>query len=272
MIDTHTHTHIHTLGPRPEISPISTDIHTPPAAYAHTKKDIHTSERERERPLIWDDVQYTAGRPLREDMERMVEALAEEMPGEEPGERATGLDAIRMKHGTDPGVFYSSARRQERAKLGVEGLDRVVHILAPFGHVSTGIPLQSSGTQGYPDLTLRTRKAFYGIEVKTMAPFIHKHNGEEWGHANNTKISRNSWELLTSWTSTHGLSRLMVVETRIQGSPKGPLYFIIPGAVIDALIRDSTAEEWVNITFYDLPVLAEYILRPGTPSTRRPEL
>ena len=152
---------------------------------------------------------------------------------------------------------------------GVAGEQRVARLLEDLGlgRVTHGISLQSRGTAGYPDLTLRTPRAFYAIEVKSMLPF-RGHRGVKQGwQVGSVKLVKRAWEAMSRWATSHGLARMMIVEVRIPRSGHGHLYHFIPGHVVDWGLKQ-THSDIVHFSLYDLPAMALLSLRPGIPQLK----
>lgn len=171
----------------------------------------------------------------------------------------------------DKSAYYSGARRQLHSEIGTAGEERVRAILAEIygqGALSWGVPIQSAGTNFLPDLTLRTSKGAYALEVKTMLPFLTQAmkagRSKTYERVGSVKLNRVSWQGICKWARRRDMVPMLVAEVRIGGSKYGHLYFFLEGTRVDEVVQ-ATEAEWIHFTLYDLAALSIWTFRPGRP-------
>lgn len=136
-------------------------------------------------------------------------------------------------------------------KIGLEAENEVgLRLSKTFGdrNVSHGVNGYSLGSDGYPDISLVYDKNLFYIEVKSIIPFVKKHNKNGvHNRVNSVKLNKESWRRLKERARAKIATILMIVEVRLIGDND---YFIIDYDVLEDFVITSKAKEWVHIPLH----------------------
>lgn len=136
-------------------------------------------------------------------------------------------------------------------RIGKEAEEEVCRKLSfLFGNrnLSFGVEGYSIGINGYPDLKINYKDNLFYVEVKSIIPFTKRYNRKGvYNRLNAVKLNRDSWDRLKERARTKIATIIMIVEVRLIGEND---YFIIDYDTLEALVLNSTANEWVHIPLH----------------------
>lgn len=128
-------------------------------------------------------------------------------------------------------------------------------LLSKYGQIMKGL-----GTDGQPDLMLKTDKARYALEIKSMLPW-HRRARNQTPEQGRINLEPVAWWDMCEWAESKGMEPALVAEVRINGAPN--LYHWVPGYRVDQWLERSPEAKMVHIGLYNLPLVSLYTWRPG---------
>ena len=142
-------------------------------------------------------------------------------------------------------------RRARHEQIGNDAEDEVAYRLCDtFGERRVDYNLDfRDGTNGYPDIQLRTDQGLFYIEVKSAVPFVRvygKKNGKrklKGYRPNSVKWNRKSWELLKRRAKGKRACIILVIQIRLQNTN---IHFMFDSDLIQSFF-DKTDALWVHI-------------------------
>lgn len=146
------------------------------------------------------------------------------------------------------------SRRARHEQIGHDAEREVAYNLRDtFGKRRVDHDVESSdGTNGHPDIQLRTEQGLFFLEVKSATPFVRIYgnkNGKRYlkGHkANSIKWNRGSWELLKMRAKAKRACINLIVQIRLQNYN---LHFILDSELVQSFF-DKTDALWVHIPMW----------------------
>ncbi len=149
---------------------------------------------------------------------------------------------------------------QTNDQAGAEAEERAAELLSRFGSARVG-----RGSYGEPDVLLSTESSRYAVEVKSLPHQTRtNHEGVNGYKANEISLNRDSWEALCEYSDAQGLTPLLLVEVKIQGSKYGHLYHLIPREAVDYKATNSNSR-YIRLSVHELPAYSLQSFRPGLP-------
>lgn len=154
----------------------------------------------------------------------------------------------------------SKYRRERRYEIGQQGEINVGNMLAEhFGHrkISWGVDGYSEGTDGFPDLVIKTFPPI-AVEVKSITPFTNIKN-KETKQVGYVKVKRDQWANELQFAINKKARLILIVEVRLKD--KG-LYFWFTSEQIAEYMKKSKGMEWVHISLWDVFSKARSLIYP----------
>ncbi len=152
---------------------------------------------------------------------------------------------------------HTHTKRQNRPKIGKDAEKRVVKFLSAFGEARLGV-----GQNGRPDVLFTSGRAGYGVEVRSVEHQVRA--GVDRFKAGCVAFSVGAWLGLCGFCEVNDLVPLLVVEVRIRGSNKGPMYHFVPREVVDGRIAGFRGKN-LRVSVLDLPGMSIQSIREGLP-------
>jgi hypothetical protein len=153
----------------------------------------------------------------------------------------------------------SEYRRERRYELGQQGEINVGNLLADhFGHrkISWGFEGYSEGTNGFPDLVIKTLPPI-AIEVKSISPFTVRKKNDSKG-VGYVAIRREQWVNQLKFARDKNAKLILVVEVRLKD--KG-IYFWFTSDQVDRYMKKLKGER-VHISLWDVMSKARSLIYP----------
>lgn len=153
----------------------------------------------------------------------------------------------------------SKFRRERRYEIGQQGEINVGNMLAEhFGHrkISWGFEGYSSGTNGCPDLVIKTLPPI-AVEVKSISPFTvrTKNNSKGVGYV---AVRREQWLNELKFARDKKARLILIVEVRLKD--KG-LYFWFTSEQVDRYMKKLKGER-IHISLWDVFSKARSLIYP----------
>lgn len=146
---------------------------------------------------------------------------------------------------------YSFETRQRRYEIGKQGELNVGDLLADYfgvNKVSYGFDNYSEGTNGYPDLVLKTFPPI-AVEVKSISPFtIRDTTKGKTKSCGYVAIKRTQWYNELSFASSRNAKLILIVEVRMKD--RG-LYFWFNSEQIQKYMEKLKGER-IHISFFNI--------------------
>ncbi len=153
----------------------------------------------------------------------------------------------------------SKYRRERRYEIGQQGEINVGNMLAEhFGHrkISWGVDGYSEGTDGFPDLVIKTFPPI-AVEVKSITPFTVRKDGNTKG-VSYVAIRREQWINEMQFAMNKKARLILIVEVRLKD--KG-LYFWFTSEQIQGYMKRLKGER-VHISLWDIFSKARSLIYP----------
>lgn len=153
----------------------------------------------------------------------------------------------------------SKYRRERRYEIGQQGEINVGNMLAEhFGHrkISWGVDGYSEGTDGFPDLVIKTFPPI-AVEVKSITPFTVRKDGNTKG-VSYVAVRREQWINEMQFAMNKKARLILIVEVRLKD--KG-LYFWFTSEQIQGYMKRLKGER-VHISLWDIFSKARSLIYP----------
>lgn len=142
-------------------------------------------------------------------------------------------------------------RRERLHEIGAQGEINVGNLLAEhFGNrnVSHGFDNYSEGTNGLPDIVLKTDPPL-AIEVKSTSTFVTRKTEDKTYRRNNTvAIKRDQWKNERMFAYNRNMKIILIVEVRLKN--KG-IYFWFNENMLKEFFEKGKGE-WLHINIHDI--------------------
>ena len=141
--------------------------------------------------------------------------------------------------------------RERRYEIGKQGEANVGDLLAEYfgvNKISYGFDNYSTGTDGYPDLVLKTYPPI-AVEVKSISPFtVRKTKNGKIKSCGYVAVKRSQWYNELSFASNRNAKLILIVEVRMKD--RG-LYFWFDSEQIQKYM-DKLKGDRIHISFFNI--------------------
>ncbi len=161
-----------------------------------------------------------------------------------------------IEKATEP-YTHTHENARKRVQTGKDAELRIVKFLSQFGDAELG-----GGQNGRPDVLFTSGRASYGVEVKSVEHQVRTKKGKI--KAGSVPLTVRQWRGLCGFCEANGMVPLLVVEVRIRGSNKGPMYHFIPREIVDARVAGFKGKN-LRVSVLDLPGMSIQSIRVGLP-------